>query len=67
MNFFKHVSYANLHRDFFKKLKKQEVDPKITFLKKVAKKSLIMVPEDLADIDYQLKSYSESGFSFEKQ
>lgn len=64
--YLKHVVFTDLHRDFFKKLKKQEIDPEITYLKKVVKKSITLFPEDLSEMEYPLKNYEERGFNFEK-
>lgn len=64
--FLKHVIFTDFHRDFFKKLKKQENDPPITYLKKIVKKSITFFPEDLSEMEYPLRNYEEQGFAFEK-
>ena len=71
--FLKHVSFGDIHRDFFKFLKTNtptvegKFDAKLTFLKKISKKSVNLIPDDISDIEYSLKFYEENGLCFEKQ
>jgi len=68
--FLKHVSFADNYRDFYKLFKQknpEKIDSKLIFLKKIVKKSINLMPNDISDVEYSLKKYEESGFFFEKE
>lgn len=67
MGFLKHVSFSEIHRDFFKPMKKTHDCSLFVFLKKNAKKSLVLFPEDVAEISSLYKNYKEVGLYFEKE
>lgn len=63
---FKYVSFADAYRDFLKLLKQRSfTSPEFSFQKRVAKRSMSFAPDEIADIDYGLRSYEETGLKFE--
>jgi len=65
-SFLKYVTFSDIHRDFLKVLKEKDNNNKtFAFLKRISKRSMNLIPEDIADIDYGLKNYEEKGLKFD--
>lgn len=65
--FLKHTSFADLNHDFLKILRaKYPTCKEFALLKRSMKRTMWLIPDDIADMDYGLRNYEEKGMKFEQ-
>lgn len=65
--FLKHMSFGDLHHDFLKILRaKNPTCKEFASSKRSMKRTMWLIPDDIADMDYGLRNYEETGMQFEQ-